>query len=109
MLQIIDDVLKAESEAEDAIKQAREKTQELLSALDREIHAREQKVRLEQSERVALEFAGIRKNSEEQISRKNQETRLRAERFLDDSGDVLNEVVSEAVHLILASPLNKSI
>ena len=105
MLEIISDVLNAEEDAETRITHAREDIQHQLANLEQEEHAREQKVREEQNERVRSEIARIRKEADESLRIREQEARDRADRFLEEAKPQLLDLAESVRSLVLESPL----
>jgi vacuolar-type H+-ATPase subunit H len=108
-LEIVDDVLKAEREAEVLINQAREQSQQTLTALDRNLHEREQKARHEQSERITAAFAAVRKESEDLMELKIREIRSSSDNFLNDREDVFDRTAADIIRLVIESPLNRTL
>jgi vacuolar-type H+-ATPase subunit H len=105
MLEIIDDVLKAEQDAEALITQAKERSQELQAALEKEERTREQAARTEQNKRVAEEVARIRKEAEDSGKLRQAELREHADQFLRDRQSDLKDAAEAVGRLVLESGL----
>jgi len=103
MLEIINDVLKAETEAETLITKAKEESLRHLAAFDQEEREKVQGVQSEQSERVALRIPQIRRDAEEASHLREKEIREKADRFLEDQEEALNDVAGVIIRLVLES------
>ena len=107
MLEIINDVLKAEKEAELLITEAREESQRLLAAFDQDERVRLQNARNEQNERVMARISQLRRDAEGTSSLRKKEIREKADRFLENQEKALNDVAGVIIRLVLESQSKK--
>lgn len=101
MLEIINDVLKAEKEAELLIAQAREDSQRLLAAFDHDERELVQNAHNEQNERVTFRISRIRKDAEESSHQREKEISEKSDRFLEERGEALDEAARAVIRLVL--------
>ena len=108
MLEIINDVLKAEKEAELLIVQAREESQRLLAAFDHDERELLQNAHNEQNERVTLRISRIRKEAEEASHQREKEISEESDRFLKEREEALDEAARAVIRLVLEPPSIKA-
>jgi vacuolar-type H+-ATPase subunit H len=101
MLEIINDVLKAEKEAELLITEAREESQRLLAAFDQDERVRLQNARNEQNERVMARISQLRKDAEGTSSLREKEIHEKSDRFLEEREEALAEAAEAVSRLVL--------
>ena len=104
MLEIVNDVLKAEKDAEELVLGAKEKLQRQLSSFETDERDQLQRARSEAADRVALEIARIRQEAEDESRRLEKTIHDKADRFLEEHSDVLAEVSEAVKRLVLESP-----
>lgn len=101
MLEIINDVLKAEKEAELLITEAREESQRLLATFDQDERVRLQTARSEQNERVLARISQLRKDAEGTSSLREKEIHEKSDRFLEEREEALTEAAEAVSRLVL--------
>ena len=101
MLEIINDVLKAEKEAELLITEAREESQRLLVAFDQDERVRLQNARNDQNERVMARISQLRKDAERASRLREKEIHEKSDRFLEEQGEALAEAAGAVSRLVL--------
>ena len=109
MLEIVNDVLKAEKDAEALVLGAREELQRELASFETEEREQLQRARSEAADRVAAEVARIRKEAEDESRRREKAIHDKADRFLEEHRDVLAEVSEAVKRLVLESPSTRSL
>lgn len=108
MLEIIDQVLKAEREAEAMVSQAKESASKATSKFEQEERERLQNARSEADQESRDRLAAVRSELQQQYEDAVADAQERADRYVRDNQEAVGRAVSNVVRLLSQTEVSRS-
>lgn len=104
---IIDDIIKAEEEAQRIVDEARDEARRLKSAADAEINTKIDTARMQNQQRLREHVETARREAKEDYDRDVSDAQDISQRYIEDNRKKINSVVEQIVELVITPYFKK--